>query len=327
MAILIISNNDDLSTTDLATWLQYYDAKYHRINASILPNKDISLKIQNKRSNPINIYGVKDVNVIWHRRDELLYVKDIKHNNVHLEREAFEQLLNLNKIELSQFKIGVLQNIGNIDIIPNMDLNPNKLKLLKYASDCGLLIPSTIVTNNRRELIEFKKEHKYIITKSIFNLLHLKIKNNYYLNYTSDVSDELINKLPDYFFPSLFQENIEKKIELRIFYLEEYFYSMAMFSQKNSITSLDFRHYDDENPTRCVPFELPENIKEKLNFFMKKSNLKTGSIDMIYTENKEYVFLEVNPVGQYGMTSFPCNYILDKKIANHLINKDNEKFD
>ena len=40
---------------------------------------------------------------------------------------------------------------------------------------------------------------------------------------------------------------------------------------------------------------------------------------MILNKNNEYVFLEINPVGQYGMVSEPCNYFLDKKIAHYLI--------
>ena len=52
---------------------------------------------------------------------------------------------------------------------------------------------------------------------------------------------------------------------------------------------------------------------------MKDLELNTGSIDFIKTKQGRFVFLEVNPVGQYGMTSYPCNYHLDKKIAEYLI--------
>jgi len=48
-------------------------------------------------------------------------------------------------------------------------------------------------------------------------------------------------------------------------------------------------------------------------------NLDTGSIDLIYTKSDEFVFLEINPVGQYDMVSAPCNYYLDKKIASLLL--------
>jgi len=40
---------------------------------------------------------------------------------------------------------------------------------------------------------------------------------------------------------------------------------------------------------------------------------------MIRARNGDFIFLEINPVGQFGMTSIPCNYFLEKKIAEHLI--------
>lgn len=46
---------------------------------------------------------------------------------------------------------------------------------------------------------------------------------------------------------------------------------------------------------------------------------------MIYNNDNDFVFLEINPVGQFGMTSNPCNYNLDKIIAEKLITED-EKY-
>ena len=55
---------------------------------------------------------------------------------------------------------------------------------------------------------------------------------------------------------------------------------------------------------------------------MKSLDLKTGSIDMILTPEGDYYFLEVNPVGQFSMTSSPCNYNLEKRIAEYLMKYD-----
>lgn len=51
---------------------------------------------------------------------------------------------------------------------------------------------------------------------------------------------------------------------------------------------------------------------------MNKINLNCGSIDILVDNNLNYFFLEVNPVGQFGMVSFPCNYNLENHIANYL---------
>jgi glutathione synthase/RimK-type ligase-like ATP-grasp enzyme len=48
--------------------------------------------------------------------------------------------------------------------------------------------------------------------------------------------------------------------------------------------------------------------------------LDTGSIDIVRTTDGRYVFLEVNPVGQFGMVSVPCNYNLELKVAKYLAN-------
>jgi D-alanine-D-alanine ligase-like ATP-grasp enzyme len=54
---------------------------------------------------------------------------------------------------------------------------------------------------------------------------------------------------------------------------------------------------------------------------MKDLSLKTGSVDFILDQNDKYYFLEVNPIGQFGMVSYPCNYNLEKKVAYFLINE------
>ena len=51
---------------------------------------------------------------------------------------------------------------------------------------------------------------------------------------------------------------------------------------------------------------------------MNLIGLNTGSIDMILTPEGDYYFLEVNPVGQFGMISHPCNFYLEEKVANFL---------
>lgn len=92
---------------------------------------------------------------------------------------------------------------------------------------------------------------------------------------------------------------------------------MAIFSQQTDQTSVDFRKYSRETPNRVVPFKLPVEIESKLKKVMSILGLNTGSIDLIYTLDSKFVFLEVNPVGQFGMVSYPCNYQIEQKIAKY----------
>ena len=93
---------------------------------------------------------------------------------------------------------------------------------------------------------------------------------------------------------------------------------MAIFSQNDEQTQLDYRNYNRVKPNRNIPYILPKDIETKLQKLMDKLDLNTGSIDMMVTTEGEYVFLEVNPTGQFGWVSENCNYYLEEKIAHCL---------
>ncbi len=136
------------------------------------------------------------------------------------------------------------------------------------------------------------------------------------------MTNELIDTSNDEeIFPTLVQEKIEKLFEIRSFFLKGEFYSMAIFSQTSSQTQLDFRNYDFEKPNRTIPFKIPTKIEKKLARLFKILNLNSGSLDMIYTSDNKFKFLEINPVGQFGMVSFPCNYYLEELLMQKLTNE------
>jgi glutathione synthase/RimK-type ligase-like ATP-grasp enzyme len=134
-----------------------------------------------------------------------------------------------------------------------------------------------------------------------------------------------LDALPNNFSLSAFQEEIQKKYEIRVFYFFGKIYSMAIFSQNDSQTKTDFRIYNISKPNRNVPYSLPISVASKVKHLMKKLGLETGSIDLIKSINDEYIFLEVNPVGQFGMVSKPCNYNLEYIIAKKLISYEKTK--
>ncbi|MEM9261789.1 MAG: grasp-with-spasm system ATP-grasp peptide maturase, partial [Bacteroidota bacterium] len=61
---------------------------------------------------------------------------------------------------------------------------------------------------------------------------------------------------------------------------------------------------------------------EKLELLMRKLELNTGSIDLMVSEEGEYYFLEVNPGGQFSAPSERANFNLEKRVAETLIEQD-----
>ena len=196
--------------------------------------------------------------------------------------------------------------------------NVNKLILADIAKKSGFKIPATLITNCKKELQSFINRHGSAITKPIEKLLEYRTNKYWIPMYTEEVTQDILDSLPDTFAYSLFQEKIEKKYELRIFCLHGQKYAMAIFSQRDQQTSVDFRKYNMTKPNRNIPFKLPRQYSKITDEFMQRSGYNSGSLDILVDKNNDYYFLEINPVGQFGMVSLPCNYYLEKKIAEFL---------
>jgi ATP-GRASP peptide maturase of grasp-with-spasm system len=263
----------------------------------------------------------EEINCIWYRRWS---DRNYKHffQNPDIGLPIIDKLTNYqssNKKELKNILVHYLKDKNWLSHPSNSSLN--KLIVLTEASKLGLQIPDTKICSSKNVLINFFNTHKEIISKDLHNTLAFNDDSNFYNSVTKKVSKNFISKLPRNFTPSLFQKLIKKKYEIRSFYLDKTCYSMAIFSQNDNQTKVDFRNYNEDKPNRYVPYILPKNIELKITQLMQKLDLNTGSIDLIKDLDGNYVFLEINPVGQFGMVSEPCNYYLEKIIAEYLINK------
>jgi len=191
--------------------------------------------------------------------------------------------------------------------------------ILIEAVKSGFSIPETFVVN-RKESID---SGKGLIFKSLKDPIEVTLKEQYWgMMYTMRLIDQHFEKLPNNFMPSLLQAEIDKDYELRVFYICEKIFPMAIFSQSDKQTKLDFRNYNYNTPNRTVPCRLPEVENKQIVRFMKRIKLNCGSIDFIRGKNGKLYFLEVNPTGQFGMVDFPCNYGLHKVVAETLIKND-----
>ena len=327
--IFIISRNTEESTNRVIKWLLAEHVPFERINFSdFFSNPEgFSLEITAHGRKLIlqdKVYTEQDLrkSVIWFRKLERFISKDdsnlltknypgiLKHLNQ--EFEAFIQSF------ISFFYDGYWLCHYNMRRL-------NKTFVLIQAQQCGLKIPDTIISNNRKAIQTLPKTKK--ITKCMGDGLTIEFPDHKrYLLSTNVISDHQINLLPEYFFPSILQSYIDKFIELRIFFIDNQFFASAIFSQDSEMTKIDFRlNVIYSLPCRMVPYTLPVSIKNKLKKLMKQIGLNTGSIDMIVSPDNEYYFLEVNPFGQYGWVADLCNYPIDKIIACFLKKKHDER--
>ncbi len=311
------------TTEEVITWLKYYQVPWKRVNGYDIQNEHLCVD-KNETLIKGESLSTQLFPVAWYRRclegdafDESIQETQTIKNKGEISRHLLEEFDSLSKWICYKLKDTFwLSNPQKIDI--------NKLIVLDIAESVGLQVPQTMIFSCKRDLEFAMMTYGSLITKSITNSPDFNSveEDKEYTLYTEEVKLEDLPILPTTFFPTLFQRKIDKAYEVRIFYLNGSCYSMAIFSQKNSKTRVDFRHYDEDMPNRMVPYCLPEGIKIKIQKLMGQLALNTGSIDMIVEKGtKDYYFLEVNPIGQFGMVSKPCNYYLEKKVALFLTYK------
>ncbi|WP_298514969.1 grasp-with-spasm system ATP-grasp peptide maturase [uncultured Kordia sp.] len=313
--ILLISSKYDVSTNNVVRWLNYYGINYVRLNTEDF-NPLNHFSLSNKSSKlTINDIDISTITAVWHRRGRLRHVPNSLNNlgkvTDYLKKEEDSLVKSIETYLRSTKKY-----IGSY----TSEVENYKLEHLMMAKECGLNIPNSIITTSKKDLIGFYNSHSQIISKDLRYPINIKTSDVSINSIgTFKVTDELIQGLDEQFAPIYAQEYIEKEFEIRVFYFERRFFSMGIFSQHDEQTQVDYRNYNTQIPNRCVPINLPLDIEKQLLSFTDKIKLNTGSIDFIYSTDERYIFLEVNPMGQFDWLSKNCNYHIEREIAKEFM--------
>lgn len=257
--IFILSEEFDSSTNDVIDWIDYSNFQFRRINeTSNIDLTSISIPYEEKNYFFLLADGHKidsnEITSYWYRRGFInVEFNLIEESNIPNYNKTVNRYLAKENAHLKEILNRILEDRKSIGKLSNNKIN--KLEVLSHAKELGLNIPHTIITNKKNILFDFINKYDKVITKSIKDNIHFQVsEQDYFIQYTNLIEKKDIDDYPESFFPSIFQQMINKKFELRIFYLNNNFYTMAIFSQSNKQTEIDFRLYDSKKPNRTVPY-------------------------------------------------------------------------
>lgn len=321
--LLILSKDNEPTTNLVIDWLDFFNIKFVRCNLED-PISLIKINI-NQEQEPIQveiksrgeIIDIKKITSYWYRRGSFSLVKPI----FNIYNNEIDPVLLNEWEEIKSYLFFLLEQKKHLGSY-SKEHNHNKLIAINLAMQVGLKIPPTQIVMKKSDIMKGG-----IITKSIGNMFSICIDRIVQFISTQRVLYRNIKILDDYFYPTLFQREIIKEYELRVFFIDNLFYAMAIFSQLDPKTKLDYRNYNDEKPNRMIPYQLSDDLRQKLTKLVRLLDLNTGSIDLIVTPDSDIYFLEVNPSGQFGWLSYYCNYFLEREIAKFFQTKDHEKVD
>jgi len=175
----------------------------------------------------------------------------------------------------------------------------NKPLQLATARRLGLIIPETVVTNDPEEIrAAFVRFKGRMIVKPV-RTGFVDEGAEQYAVYTNQVMDYHLSKLESArLSPSIYQPLLDKLCDVRVTIVGKQMFVAEIDSQSDAQASVDWRRTSNpELPHRrsC----LPPKVAQATLQLMSTLGLEFAALDFVRTPNNEYIFLEVNPNGQW----------------------------
>lgn len=186
---------------------------------------------------------------------------------------------------------------------------------LLRARRCGFLTPPTLVSNHPDEILAFAERCDGRMVYKSFNALVP----------TSLLDARMLDDREALrWTPGIYQPLIEKDHEIRVTLVGRRIFAMRINSQETARGKVDWREAQwqpkglrsDLSFGRC---KLPDGVRRACLRLMKALGLMYGAIDLIVTPKGEYVFLEINPFGQFLWVDHEVGYPVLDAMAEMLI--------
>ena len=88
-----------------------------------------------------------------------------------------------------------------------------------------------------------------------------------------------------------------KRTELRVTVIGDELFAAEILSQEHAETVVDWRRFDV--PVTWRRAELPDSVAAQCLALTRGYGLNFGAVDLVSTPDGRYVFLEINPNGQF----------------------------
>jgi len=183
---------------------------------------------------------------------------------------------------------------------------------LRVAHRVGLRIPDTLMTNDAEAARAFIDKHAGRVIHKVVKSPRDRFVGTKKWHPADEAELQWLHLTP-----TLFQEQIAAPYELRITVVGRKIFA-AEFAVETGVS--DARVLMD---APYKPHALPAEVEALLLRLMDELNLQYGTIDMRLRENGEYVFLEINPQGQFLYVEIKTGMPITRTMAELLADEPN----
>ncbi len=264
--------------------------------------------------NEINVeIDSKQITGVWYRRPKMMTLSQ------GVDRHTFSYVQ-----EDSWFFVNGLLELVNDSAVwvsrpENIRRAENKLYQLKIAQRCGLRVPITNIGNSpdeiKRLISKMRSYNRHLVVKPVRSGRYF-LQNELKIFHTTQFP---LQWEPDEIkiWPVIVQEQITKKRDVRVTIFRDTVLSVGINTNGfPDDIKLDWRKAIDD--VAYEPLYLPDGISRRLLSMMQIMGIAFGAFDLIETQEGEYIFLEVNPNGQWAWieqkTDLPMREALFKTL-------------
>ncbi|MBO1351364.1 MAG: MvdD family ATP-grasp ribosomal peptide maturase [Hormoscilla sp. GUM202] len=256
---------------------------------------------------------LKEVGAVWYRRvaiaESIPMTMDVQLRDASIQESC----------ATIQGMIASL-NAFHLDLVHLIRHASNKQLQLQVARSLGIETPQTLTTNNPLAVGEFVGECPQGAIVKMLSSFAIYEEEEEKVVFTNLVKPEDLEDLEGLrFCPMTFQELIPKALELRTTIAGQQIFTAAIDSQKSQKARYDWRRRGLALINDWQPYDLPQELSEKLLQLMDYFGLHYGAIDIILTPDDRHVFLEINPVGEFFWLDRCPGLPISQAIADTLL--------
>ena len=313
--VLMITNDHDEHADAVSNELSSRGVPVFRFHPADFPHScSVSIEIDKGRvhgeiRNSGGRLGFDDVCAAWFRRSGNLYETRLTITS--------EKLDNYIKIQSQGTVSALCSSLQTLWVSHPLALRRAEVKALQLveASKAGLKIPHTLISNDPDWATTFV-EGLGSADCAIKPLLAVGVTDE-----QGGFRMPLTAMLPRghslasvALAPTILQPYVEKAFELRCVVIGEKIFAARMDTQANEKSRIDSRGGDPDHEI----FELPGDVEASLHRVMDSFGLNFASLDMIVTPDGDFVFLELNPNGQWLWLEYELGLPLVATMADLL---------
>lgn len=321
--VLLVTHSDDHYTIDrVADALRRRGARPVRVDSDRFPRTmQLSLPTEGLASGAIVIGGERfaldDVRAVWMRRmwaGRGLFG--------HVDARFVDACARESR---ALFRAALARLDAAIPVVNGFEQTlaaEDKARQLDRAAALGFDVPDTLTTNDPVAVRAFVELHGGRVVTKLQGALSQSMDGAGDFVYTSRLTPADLAQLDGLSLaPQIFQEEIEKAMELRVVVVGERVFCGAIDTRAVPHATVDWRRARASDDVAWTRVALDEGFAQRARALVRSLDLTTGAIDAIVTPDGRTVFLEINPAGEWGFLEKELGLPIGEAIAEALLDE------